>query len=74
MTEPLTALRSVDPTPSNSADCHLMRSDYPHAEGVPTPIDFVHEACAGLSQKQISQIMYENGRRMLPAGPNAASY
>jgi hypothetical protein len=51
-----------------------MRSDYPHAEGVPTPIDFVHEACAGLSQKQISQIMYENGRRMLPAGPNAASY
>lgn len=57
-----------------SAECLLMGSDYPHAEGVPTPIDFVSEACAGLTEEQVRQIMYENGRRMLPAGPNGAGY
>lgn len=49
-----------------SADCLLMGSDYPHSEGVPTPMDFVAEACAGLTDGQIRQIMYENGRRLLP--------
>lgn len=48
------------------ADCLLMGSDYPHAEGVPTPMDFAAEACGGLTQEQINQVMYENGRRMLP--------
>lgn len=44
----------------------LMGSDYPHAEGVPTPMDFVAEGCAGLNASQIRQIMFENGRRFLP--------
>lgn len=50
--------------------CLLMGSDYPHAEGVPTPIDFVTEGCTGLTPEQIDQIMYSNGRRMLPKGRN----
>lgn len=49
-------------------DCLLMGSDYPHAEGVPTPRDFVTEGCSGLTDAQIAKIMYENGRRMLPKG------
>ena len=51
-----------------SVDCLLMGSDYPHAEGVPTPRDFVAEACVGLTDEQIYKIMYANGRRMLPPG------
>lgn len=51
-----------------NVDCLLMGSDYPHAEGVPTPADFVSEGCEGLTPEQIEQIMYSNGRRMLPVG------
>ncbi|SKC01226.1 amidohydrolase family protein [Sphingopyxis flava] len=50
------------------ASCLLMGSDYPHAEGVPTPHDFVEEGCKGLTPKQVEQVMYSNGRRMLPKG------
>jgi predicted TIM-barrel fold metal-dependent hydrolase len=46
--------------------CLLMGSDYPHAEGVPTPKDFVAEACSGLTEQQIRQVMHDNGRRFLP--------
>jgi len=49
-----------------TADCILMGSDYPHAEGVPTPRDFVAEALAGLSPAQIRGIMHDNGRRFFP--------
>lgn len=50
----------------DDVSCLLMGSDYPHAEGVPTPRDFVTEGCGGLTQAQIDQIMFENGRRFLP--------
>jgi predicted TIM-barrel fold metal-dependent hydrolase len=50
-----------------TADCILMGSDYPHAEGVPTPMDFVSEACRGLSEADTQKIMHDNGRRFLPA-------
>ena len=49
-----------------TADCILMGSDYPHAEGVPTPADFVPEGCGGLSLEETKKIMFENGRRILP--------
>lgn len=49
-----------------SADCLLMGSDYPHAEGVPTPREFIQEGCDGLSDDDIRKIMHDNGRRMLP--------
>jgi predicted TIM-barrel fold metal-dependent hydrolase len=49
-----------------NADSILMGSDYPHAEGVPTPRDFLAEACAGLSAEQTRKVMFENGRRLLP--------
>lgn len=49
-----------------TADCLLMGSDYPHAEGVPTPRDFVQEGCIGLTPSQLQAIMHDNGRRMLP--------
>ena len=49
-----------------SADSILMGSDYPHAEGVPTPRDFIAEACGGLTLEQTRKIMFENGRRLLP--------
>jgi predicted TIM-barrel fold metal-dependent hydrolase len=48
------------------ADSILMGSDYPHPEGVARPRDFVKEALPGLNDHQIEQIMYSNGRRMLP--------
>jgi predicted TIM-barrel fold metal-dependent hydrolase len=51
-----------------TADPILMGSDYPHPEGVPAPRDFVHEALGGLRPDQVEQIMYSNGRRMLPKG------
>ena len=44
----------------------LMGSDYPHPEGVARPRDFVSEALTGLDDEQIEQIMYSNGRRMMP--------
>lgn len=44
----------------------LMGSDYPHAEGVPTPRDFIHEALGGLPETVAADIMYRNGRRFLP--------
>lgn len=44
----------------------LMGSDYPHAEGVPEPMDFVKEALGGLTPEQIANIMHANGRRFIP--------
>lgn len=48
------------------ADCILMGSDYPHAEGVPTPQDFYREALTELPIETVRKIMFENGRRILP--------
>jgi len=50
-----------------TADCLLMGSDYPHAEGVPTPRDFFTEALTQLPPDQARKIMHDNGRRILPA-------
>jgi predicted TIM-barrel fold metal-dependent hydrolase len=44
----------------------LMGSDYPHAEGVPTPREFVAEALRGVSPADVEAIMFSNGRRFLP--------
>jgi predicted TIM-barrel fold metal-dependent hydrolase len=49
-----------------TAECLLMGSDYPHAEGVPTPQDFYLEALTELPSDQVLQIMHDNGRRFLP--------
>ena len=57
---------------TGSTDFILMGSDYPHAEGVPTPRDFVKEACKGLTPEQVRGIMYANGRRLLPVDRAAA--
>ena len=48
-----------------SADCILMGSDYPHAEGVPEPKDFYTEALTELSDDDARKIMYENGKRFM---------
>ena len=48
------------------SECLLMGSDYPHAEGVPTPRDFYHEALRELPAKDVVAIMHDNGRRLLP--------
>lgn len=50
-----------------SADCILMGSDYPHAEGVPEPRDFFKEALTELPADTARAIMYDNGRRFMPA-------
>jgi predicted TIM-barrel fold metal-dependent hydrolase len=50
------------------ADSVLMGSDYPHPEGIAWPRDFIDEALEGLNDVQIEQVMYSNGRRMLPRG------
>jgi predicted TIM-barrel fold metal-dependent hydrolase len=49
-----------------SPDSILMGSDYPHPEGIAVPRDFETVALKGLNPRQIEQIMYSNGRRMLP--------
>lgn len=49
-----------------TADCIMMGSDYPHAEGIPTPREFAGEALGGLSDEDVRKIMHDNGRRMLP--------
>jgi predicted TIM-barrel fold metal-dependent hydrolase len=49
-----------------TADCLLMGSDYPHAEGVPAPRDFYAEALTELPADQVRDIMHDNGRRLLP--------
>jgi predicted TIM-barrel fold metal-dependent hydrolase len=46
---------------TGSADFLVMGSDYPHAEGVPTPRDFVTEACRGLTPEQTRKVMHTNG-------------
>jgi len=43
----------------------IMGSDYPHAEGVPTPRDFADEACRVISAEQTQGVMHDNGRRFL---------
>ena len=48
------------------SECLLMGSDYPHAEGVPTPRDFYAEALTQLSAADTRAIMHDNGRRLLP--------
>lgn len=48
-----------------TADCILMGSDYPHAEGVPEPRDFYTEALTGLPADQARAIMYDNGKRFM---------
>ena len=46
---------------SGSGDFLVMGSDYPHAEGVPVPRDFVNEACRGLTGDEVRKVMHTNG-------------
>ncbi len=48
------------------ADCLVMGSDFPHAEGVQAPRDFYREALADVPPDIARAIMYDNGRRLLP--------
>lgn len=59
-------LQKVAEELGGDVSCLLMGSDYPHAEGVPQPRDFVAEGCQGLTAEQTRQVMYDNGRRFLP--------
>jgi predicted TIM-barrel fold metal-dependent hydrolase len=54
-------LRQIIDLAGGNCDWLVMGSDYPHAEGVPTPKDFVTEACHGLNEQQIRGIMHDNG-------------
>jgi predicted TIM-barrel fold metal-dependent hydrolase len=49
-----------------TSKCLLNGSDYPHAEGVPTPRDFTTEALKQVAPADVRAIMYDNGRRLLP--------
>jgi hypothetical protein len=40
-------------------------SDYPHAEGVPTPREFADESCAELTAEQTAGVMYGNAKRFI---------
>lgn len=51
-----------------TADCLVMGSDFPHAEGVPEPRDFYKEALTNMSPELVHAIMYDNGRRLMPRG------
>jgi predicted TIM-barrel fold metal-dependent hydrolase len=49
-----------------TADCLVMGSDFPHAEGVPEPRDFYKEALVSVAPDTARAIMYDNGRRLMP--------
>jgi predicted TIM-barrel fold metal-dependent hydrolase len=48
------------------ADCLVMGSDFPHAEGVPEPRDFYREALTDMPAEIARAVMYDNGRRLMP--------
>jgi len=54
---------TIDQTGSD--DWVLMGSDYPHSEGVPTPRDFMAEACGGLTAQQIAKVMHDNAWKFI---------
>lgn len=58
-------LKGISDQCDGDLDWVLMGSDYPHSEGVPTPIDFVKEACGGLTPDQVRKVMYENGKNFI---------
>ena len=45
----------------------VMGSDYPHSEGVARPADFFDEALTEVPAADAQAIMYDNGRRFIPA-------
>ena len=49
-----------------TADCLVMGSDFPHAEGVPEPRDFYKEALTDVAPEVVQAVMYDNGRRLMP--------
>ena len=53
------------------ADHMLFGSDYPHAEGLAEPVDFVHDL-AGFSDEEIRLIMRENGFALATPRPVGA--
>ena len=53
---------------TGTADCLVMGSDFPHAEGVPEPRDFYKEALTNVPADIVRAIMYDNGRRLMPRG------
>jgi predicted TIM-barrel fold metal-dependent hydrolase len=50
---------------TGSADWIITGSDYPHAEGVPSPADFIGEALTTCSLEEQRKIMYENGKNFI---------
>lgn len=44
----------------------LMGSDWPHAEGLPEPSDYLHDL-AGFSDDEIRMVMHDNARALVPA-------
>jgi predicted TIM-barrel fold metal-dependent hydrolase len=46
-------------------ECLVLGSDFPHAEGLERPMDFV-ESMSTLSDAQIKRVMRDNGRALLP--------
>ncbi len=44
----------------------LMGSDWPHAEGLPTPTDYVKDL-TGFSDDEIRKVMHDNARALVPA-------
>ncbi|WP_223446287.1 amidohydrolase family protein [Pseudomonas sp. BF-R-19] len=50
---------------TGSAEWIIMGSDYPHAEGVPEPKDFIEEAMGNCSLEEQRKVMYENGKKFM---------
>jgi predicted TIM-barrel fold metal-dependent hydrolase len=50
---------------TGSADWIITGSDYPHAEGVPTPADFISEALSTCNVEEQRKIMYQNGKSFI---------
>ena len=50
------------------ADHLLMGSDWPHAEGLAEPTDYVHDL-TGFDGAEIRKVMYDNGRSLATLQP-----
>lgn len=52
---------------TGSSQYLVMGSDYPHSEGAETPGHFYTEALTNVAEADARAIMYDNGRRFIPA-------
>lgn len=50
---------------TGSSDWLLMGSDFPHAEGVPAPNQFLRDQTGALTEEEVRKVMHDNARSLI---------